>query len=254
MSAQFEVPALPSQSQSSDSSSSADEDEPVEAKRRGKNYQYSVWQRFESKELFEQWWNDEKKNWVYQSRATNVNEMVETWFCRFASKYSNRLGYNCLARLRLLYPHHNNAVVVKRCENEHHHEVEANKLGLTEDQKNRARQLLEHGFTAKRIHIQITEEMLEPLPELKTVQWFINRLQKTNSSPFTDVELREYCESHSVVPEVPDQPFVLAYGIASTESFYVVWSTPKLLERQLSSEQLQVDATSSVRVLTSREA
>ncbi|KAH7713864.1 hypothetical protein AAVH_18781, partial [Aphelenchoides avenae] len=65
------------------------------------------------------------------------------------------------------------------------------------------------------------EEMLEPLPELKTAQWCVSRLQKNNNSPFTDVELREYCETYSNVPESPDEPFVLAYNTTSTELLYV---------------------------------
>ncbi|KAH7714769.1 hypothetical protein AAVH_17854, partial [Aphelenchoides avenae] len=57
--------------------------------------------------------------------------------------------------------------------------------------------------------------------------------------------LETYCEKHVAVPDDPDQPYVLDYEVNSTDSFYVIWTTVKLLERQLNSSQLQADATSS---------
>ncbi|KAH7680315.1 hypothetical protein AAVH_41310, partial [Aphelenchoides avenae] len=54
-------------------------------------------------------------------------------------------------------------------------------------------------------------EQLNPLPDLKQIQWFVNRQRTPASAPFTDHQLRTYCENNSAVPEDPDKPFVLGY-------------------------------------------
>ncbi|KAH7720446.1 hypothetical protein AAVH_12086 [Aphelenchoides avenae] len=48
-----------------------------------------------------------------------------------------------------------------------------------------------------------------------------------------------------LVEKCPDEPFVLGYEVESPDKIFVVWTTMKLLERQLSADHLQVDATSA---------
>ena len=61
------------------------------------------------------------------------------------------------------------------------------------------------------------------------------------SEPVTNLELIEYCKSHSDTPENENDACVIISSIKSPKQFCVVWSTKKLLQAQLSSTLLQVN-------------
>lgn len=83
---------------------------------------------------------------------------------------------------------------------------------------------------------KIQNEKIAPLPRFEQIQWLVNRNRIANCGPFTDLQLREYCEANSAEPEDPDKWFVLAHEILSPESFFVIWTTTRQirLRRNLS--------------------
>ncbi|KAH7708369.1 hypothetical protein AAVH_24386 [Aphelenchoides avenae] len=239
---EFCVPSLSSQ-EVADSSSESDEEAPLVVKKnRGSGLKYTLIKSFAKKDDFEQWWKDEKVKWNFEKNYSNKHEEIDRWKCH----YSVMKGYSCNACVKVLFPNTDDSVKVYRSDNEHTHELAQPAHGLPKELEGRILQMTKQGLTPKRIHVQFTEEKVDPLPALEKIQWFVSRQRKSNSEPVTDNQLREYCELHSQEPADENQAFVLAYDIASTSSFYIVWTTKKLLQRQLESKQLQADATSSV--------
>lgn len=78
------------------------------------------------------------------------------------------------------------------------------------------------------------------LPDLHQVQNYVKRISEHSVGPFTDQQLRDYCEATSDMPEDPEKPFVVGWHFESCDSFYVLWTTVKLLEKQRNSDFLQV--------------
>ncbi|KAH7704700.1 hypothetical protein AAVH_28103 [Aphelenchoides avenae] len=239
---EFDVPALSTQAESSSSSESEDDVHVKKGRKLGsKNRKWILIQSFQAKDDFDRWWTDEVANRFAGKSNANKNEDVDNWVCR----YSKLKGHSCKVCLRIVFPYADDSVRVYQSDGTHTHEAER-AWGLSEMVKQRIRQMTKQGLTAKRIHVQFTEEKLDPLPALEKIQWFVGRQRKPNSEPVTDNQLREYCERMSTEPEDENTAFVLAYDVPSTKSFYIVWTTKKLLERQLASKHLQADATSSV--------
>ncbi|KAH7709059.1 hypothetical protein AAVH_23669 [Aphelenchoides avenae] len=226
----FEVPNLVVDEESSSESDASQE--PGAKKARGKALRYEVLHVFRDEVAFNRWWDVERNLWTYQATHTNKTEDVQTWFCKKNDRYSGKTGYKCLARLRIHIDMQSRAVTVKRCERPHDHSAPEKLPSLTDEQKARVKELSKQGLMPKQILIRLTTEQLNPLPDLKQIQWFVNRQRTPASAPFTDHQLRTYCENNTAVPEDPDKPFVLGYEVASTESFYVVWTTQRLLGRQ----------------------
>ena len=80
------------------------------------------------------------------------------------------------------------------------------------------------------------------MPTLKQIQFYVNRQRAATSKPFTDAQMRRYCEQNSGPPDDVNRPYVPSSSVESTEKFHVIWTTPRLLQRQLQSDQLQVTA------------
>lgn len=83
-------------------------------------------------------------------------------------------------------------------------------------------------------------DKIDPLPSLSQIQNYVKRMRTPASAAFTDNQLRTYCELHSEVPDDPNKPYVLVYEVASTTSFFVIWTTGRLLQLQLATDQIQV--------------
>lgn len=132
-----------------------------------------------------------------------------------------------------------------KCENLHEHERSTEPAGLPEPLKKRVLEMSGQGIAPKRIHIMFQNEKIALLPRLEQIQWLVNRNRTSNCEPFTDLQLREYCEAHTAKPDDADKWFVLAYEVQSPESFFAIWTTTKLLQRQLSVEQIQASRTTA---------
>ncbi|KAH7695876.1 hypothetical protein AAVH_37060, partial [Aphelenchoides avenae] len=153
----FEIPPLVVDESEHDDEESSDEEEEevVVTKKRGPNYKYSVRQVFVKKSDYDDWWRGEKQQWVLQDRRKAASEVVETWFCRYAGKYSHRQGVACMCRLRIFFPDTDESVIVKESQHEHHHDAELR--ALPEELKEKIREMLKNGLTAKKIHVKFTE-------------------------------------------------------------------------------------------------
>ena len=57
--------------------------------------------------------------------------------------------------------------------------------------------------------------------------------------PFTDVQLRNYCEK-AVPSEDPHEPFVLKWEFVNSAQFFVLWTTSNLLALQKAQALMQV--------------
>lgn len=77
------------------------------------------------------------------------------------------------------------------------------------------------------------------MPTLKQVQNQVHRLRQPSSSPFTDVDFKIYC-SDNVQQTGRHDSFVLGWSFTDSENFFVLWTTPHLLDLQKSQELLQV--------------
>lgn len=78
------------------------------------------------------------------------------------------------------------------------------------------------------------------MPSLKQVQNLVKRNRLSAGAPFTDVQLRTYCEAGNAVPADPDKAFIFSHEVKSAKEFFFAQSTPKLLEAQGQSGLLQV--------------
>jgi hypothetical protein len=80
-----------------------------------------------------------------------------------------------------------------------------------------------------------------PLPKLRQIQSIVshNRSKTKSSNPITD-SLRNFCQEKEQQPEDEHKPYVVAYSIESNEKFFVLISTPRLLQMQFKSNLVQV--------------
>ncbi|KAH7719686.1 hypothetical protein AAVH_12868 [Aphelenchoides avenae] len=76
---------------------------------RGRDYEYTILKQFDTKAEYIAWWSAEKQNWTFHTRTQKKSEVAETWFCKFAGKYSARKGVNCKSRLRHFFPDGDNS-------------------------------------------------------------------------------------------------------------------------------------------------
>lgn len=92
------------------------------------------------------------------------------------------------------------------------------------------------GMKPKKIRMKLLEMFgAGGTPNLKSVQNCVHRLRKkiAPSKPFTDVDLIEYANQHSAVPEDENAVFVAGFTpYGQDKHFVVVWSTPKLIQVQ----------------------
>ncbi|KAH7703689.1 hypothetical protein AAVH_29137 [Aphelenchoides avenae] len=150
----FEVPNLVVDEESSSDSDASQE--PEVKKARGKALRYEVLHAFKDEVAFNRWWDVERNLWTYQTTHTNKSEDVQTWFCKKNERYAGKMGYKCLARLRIHIDMQSRAVIVKRCEKPHDHTASEKVPGLTDEQKARVKELSKQGLMPKQILVRLT--------------------------------------------------------------------------------------------------
>ncbi|KAH7724315.1 hypothetical protein AAVH_08203 [Aphelenchoides avenae] len=224
------------------SSDSDGENDPAPAKkRRGKDMQYEEWRTFDSLEAFNAFWEVERASWRLKKKDDLTDASVEYWFC----KYGRMVGYSCKVRLRIEFPHDSLEVIVQRVIAQHNHVPDEEATPLTPAVKEFIAEQVANGLAPQRIQVLLAKKGLAAVPTLKQVQNQVHRLRQPSSSPFTDVDFKIYC-SDNVQQTGRHDSFVLGWSFTDSENFFVLWTTPHLLDLQKSQELLQCDATNCV--------
>ncbi|KAH7719284.1 hypothetical protein AAVH_13256 [Aphelenchoides avenae] len=219
---------LPHLQDSSDSESDTENIPP--AKKPRPDILYALDRSFASVGQFNEYWAAERTHW-----------RMKGTLCEFGRKK----GYACKYRLRIEFPHDSNIVDLYRSEAEHDHQAIASVNPLTAEVKDKIREYAKARLQPQRIRVLLSENGVSPLPSLAQVQNFVQRVKDTSGSPFTDLQLRKYCEK-ALPGDDAHEPFVLKWEFVNGGRFFVLWTTKNLLSLQKSQALIQADATNCV--------
>lgn len=131
-----------------DSYSENDENnEDMDHSKRGKAKIYLNWKRFDDKESFQKWWNEENAQKIW--RRHQITKTTEYWNC----KHNKRYGvYKCQMGLKILF---SESVSVQIIEGDHNHTCKNPLNPLSDRTKELMKSLKERGYKPGQIHREL---------------------------------------------------------------------------------------------------